>query len=147
MNTENFLAAMSQDLTISQLEGCQIVDFMNNCMDDTITVRYTDTLTVICNNIEYLISNHNDLRIDSNFGICRNYSMMFSKKNKYGIEKNSDFYSINDYLSMAIGCHTGYPIPSCSGGLWQGDNLKNRILYMQWVIRQLKTLKSHLGVE
>ncbi len=56
MNTKRFLAAMSQDLTISQLEGCQIVDFMNNCMDDTITVRYTDTLTVICNNIEYLIS-------------------------------------------------------------------------------------------
>ena len=140
MDTEKFLAAMAQDLTISQLENCKIVDFMRNS-------SYSDTLTVICNNIEYLIANPNDLRINGHFGICRNYSMMFSKKDKYGIEKNNDFYSINDYLSMAIGCYSGYPIPSCSGGLWKGDNLKYRLIYMQWVVRQLTRLKNHLGVE
>ena len=102
------------------------------------------TLTDIISNLENIINNHEQLIVDSKFGICCNYSNIFRNKNE---PINFDFYALNEYFSIAIGCHTGYPIPISSGGLWQGDNLKYRILYMQWIVRHLHILKSHLSIE
>jgi hypothetical protein len=141
MNTENFLAAMSNDLTIQELEDCGVIAFIKTGIIDEDKRPLVDTLSKIIVNLNIMCSKK--IIKDANFGICMNYSKVFLKND----HRNYDFYSLNCYLDKAIGSCTAYPIPSGSGGYWEGENLKNRIIYMKWIIRQLKTLKSHLGIE
>ena len=142
MNTENFLAAMSNDLTIQELEDCGLVAFIKTGIIGEFNRPLVDTLSKIIVNLNSIILNNAMIK-DASFGICMNYSKIFLNIG----ERNYDFYSLNCYLDKAIGSCTAYPIPSGSGGYWEGENLKNRIIYMKWIIRQLKTLKSHLGIE
>ena len=144
MNADKFLFVISQYLSSKQLEHCGLIDFLKTGIVRGEVRPLSHTLTDIISNLENIINNHEQLIVDSKFGICCNYSNIFRNKNE---PINFDFYALNEYFSIAIGCHTGYPIPISSGGLWQGDNLKYRILYMQWIVRHLHILKSHLSIE
>lgn len=142
MKADKFLFSISQYLSIKQLEDCGLIEFIKTGIVRG-EVHPLSTLTEIINNLENIINNHEQLIADRKFGICCNYSIIFKKN---GII-NSDFYFLNEYFSIAIGCHTGYPIPISSGGLWEDKNLEYRILYMQWIVKHLYILKSHLSIE
>lgn len=145
MDTEQFLAAMSQDLTISQLEDCGIVEFINTGKYGVLVRPLVDTLPKIIDNLNNFIKNPNLLVVNAEFGICFNYAEIFRKE-----KRNFDFYSLNKYFCCAIigvDSDSLSPIPIINWKLWDGESLKNRIIYMQWVVRQLTRLKNHLGVE
>ena len=143
MNTDNFLAAMSQDLTIKQLEDCGVIEFIKTGVYCQIDRPLEDSLSTIISNIQKIIDSNGSLITDTSFGICFNYSKIFVKTDV----KNFDFYSLNYYFCTAIEHHyTGYPIPS-NGNYWEDESLEYRIMYMQWIVRQLIILKKEFRFE
>lgn len=143
MNTEEFLAAMAQDLTVKQIEDCGVIEFIKTGFIDGIRRPLNGSLSSIIENIEKFIATPMVFVKQKSLGICFNYSVGFMYK---GFD-NYDFYSFNWHFTQAL--NTGsYPIPSDNDACyWRGDNLKNRIIYMKWVIRQLNILKTEYVID